>query len=81
MRRVTGRKSAMTPVQRKIERQRNGKPLRVLDLFSGCGGISLGFQGAGFQIDADSAVNILASMPSHATPWHNYVHTIIIIYL
>ncbi|HLG96902.1 MAG TPA: DNA cytosine methyltransferase [Bryobacteraceae bacterium] len=36
----------------KIERAAKGLPLRVLDLFSGCGGISLGFQSADFEITA-----------------------------
>ena len=43
---------------------RNGeKQMRTIDLFSGCGGMSLGFQNAGFEIVAafdnwEPAVNI-----------------------
>lgn len=37
-------------ISAKIERVRAGKPPRTLDLFSGCGGISLGFLAAGFQM-------------------------------
>jgi DNA (cytosine-5)-methyltransferase 1 len=39
-------------VQQKIARLRAGKKLRILDLFSGCGGLSLGFDAAGFEITA-----------------------------
>lgn len=59
-----------THVQSKIERCRGGKKLRVLDLFSGCGGLSLGFHKAGFEIigaielDPDAA-------NSHALNFHS----------
>lgn len=37
-------------IQGKLSRLRRGAPPRVLDLFSGCGGLSLGFSAAGFHI-------------------------------
>ena len=39
-------------IQEKLSRLRTGKQPRVLDLFSGCGGLSLGFNAAGFKIEA-----------------------------
>lgn len=39
-------------IRQKLQRLRAGARPRVLDLFSGCGGISLGFQAAGYEISA-----------------------------
>lgn len=44
--------SAVQAVSSKIARLRHGGQPRVLDLFSGCGGLSLGFHAAGFRIEA-----------------------------
>lgn len=42
--------SLQADISAKHERVRSEEPPRVLDLFSGCGGFSLGFQSAGFEI-------------------------------
>lgn len=66
--------SGVDAVERKILRLRGGASPRVVDLFSGCGGLSLGFERAGFAIvsgvennpdaAASHAVNLLgASFP------------------
>lgn len=62
----------------KIARLQSGAAPRVLDLFAGCGGISLGFQAAGFEIaaavefDPDAAAshgtNFHPGDPRHAQP-------------
>lgn len=41
--------AAPAAIRRKIARLRSGHPPRFIDLFSGCGGISLGFTTAGFE--------------------------------
>ncbi|MEO7027294.1 MAG: DNA cytosine methyltransferase [Caulobacteraceae bacterium] len=56
-------------IHRKRDRLAGGHPPRVLDLFSGCGGISLGFQRAGFRVDANLEFDPLAAL-SHATNFH-----------
>ena len=53
----------------KLERLARGEVPRVLDLFSGCGGISLGFHRAGFRIDANVEFDELAAR-SHAWNFH-----------
>jgi len=42
-------KSTPVAIQKKISRLRSGSPPRFMDLFAGCGGISLGFTTAGFE--------------------------------
>jgi DNA (cytosine-5)-methyltransferase 1 len=52
---------SVSPIHQKLARFAAGGKPRVLDLFAGCGGISLGFQGAGFtsaaavEFDPDAA--------------------------
>ena len=55
--------------RRKLARLAGGEAPRVLDLFSGCGGISLGFRRAGFRIDASVELDELAAR-SHALNFH-----------
>ncbi|MDR3153035.1 MAG: DNA cytosine methyltransferase [Deltaproteobacteria bacterium] len=57
------------PISLKISRLRAGEAPRVLDLFSGCGGISLGFQAAGFEISGAVEIDPDAAL-SHAENFH-----------
>jgi len=57
-------------IRRKIERLASGEPPRVLDLFAGCGGISLGFLRAGFRIDAAIEFDPVAAQ-SHGLNFHD----------
>lgn len=62
--------SFSTPyIEEKIKRQLKGDPLRVLDLFSGCGGLSLGFQKEGYEIVAGIEIDKDA-IRSHALNFH-----------
>jgi DNA (cytosine-5)-methyltransferase 1 len=56
----------------KLTRLQQGGRARVLDLFAGCGGISLGFQRAGFQIEAAVELDPHAA-ESHARNFHRGV--------
>jgi DNA (cytosine-5)-methyltransferase 1 len=56
-------------MQSKIDRFTSGKSLRVLDLFSGCGGLSLGFNKAGFEIIGSVELDKEAAR-SHALNFH-----------
>jgi DNA (cytosine-5)-methyltransferase 1 len=52
----------------KIYRLRTGSAPKVLDLFSGCGGLSLGFQRVGFEIAGSLELDPLAA----ASHWLNF---------
>ncbi len=54
----------------KLNRIRSGNKPRVLDLFAGCGGISLGFYSAGFEIVGAVEIDQHAAA-SHAINFHN----------
>jgi DNA (cytosine-5)-methyltransferase 1 len=62
-------KAPAQSLQRKIARIRGGGKPRVLDLFSGCGGLSLGFNAAGYQIEAAVEFDADAAR-SHGTNFH-----------
>ena len=61
---------AKSVVAQKIERLRSGGAPRVLDMFAGCGGLSLGFQTAGFKIVAAIEIDPDAAR-SHGVNFHN----------
>lgn len=56
-------------VRKKVAGLRRGGKPRVLDLFSGCGGLSLGFQAAGFEVRAAVEFNPDAAR-SHGLNFH-----------
>lgn len=56
---------------RKLERLACGEMPRVVDLFSGAGGISLGFRRAGFRVDAALEIDELAAR-THAINFHGH---------
>jgi DNA (cytosine-5)-methyltransferase 1 len=57
------------PTVAKIQRLGRGERIRVLDLFSGCGGISLGFHRAGFEIVGGVEIDPDAAR-THALNFH-----------
>lgn len=54
----------------KKQRFLHGEPLRVVDLFSGAGGMSLGFQAAGYKVLGGIEIDQL-SAETHALNFHN----------
>jgi len=54
---------------RKLSRLRSGRPPRVVDLFSGCGGLSLGFHKNGFEIATAVEIDPFAAA-SHYLNFH-----------
>lgn len=67
---ATTRPSLADPaLMRKLARLTAGGKPRVLDLFSGAGGISLGFHRAGFQIDGALEIEPLPAL-THARNFH-----------
>lgn len=62
-------KAATQALQKKIDQLRAGAKPRVLDLFSGCGGLSLGFKSAGYEIAAAVELDPDAAK-SHGTNFH-----------
>lgn len=59
-------------IKNKLERIARGKNPRVLDLFSGCGGISLGFKRAGFEVVGAIELDEAAAK-SHAANFHRHL--------
>src|SRR5271157_1602211 len=62
-------KSQSQVVRQKMDRIAAGGRPRVLDLFSGCGGLSLGFHSAGFEISAAIEFDPFAAA-SHGRNFH-----------
>lgn len=62
-------------IRKKIARIKAGSPPRFMDLFAGCGGISLGFATAGFELIASVELDPLAA-ESHGANFASVSHGI-----
>lgn len=60
-------------IRKKIARVKAGSPPRFMDLFAGCGGISLGFASAGFELVASVEFDASAA-ESHAANFADISH-------
>jgi predicted RNA methylase len=49
-------------IKKKIRRLHSGQPPRVMDIFGGCGGITLGFVTAGFEPVASVEIDAWARL-------------------
>jgi hypothetical protein len=67
---ISGARMTPRAIRQKIARLSAGGRPRVLDLFSGCGGLSLGFHAAGFEITAAVESDPDAAR-SHGINFHN----------
>jgi DNA (cytosine-5)-methyltransferase 1 len=67
---VPSRMEAGAQITAKLARLREGGCPRVLDLFAGAGGISLGFQRAAFSIEGALEIDPLAAL-THAMNFHS----------
>ena len=57
---------ASSVIQKKIARLKSNQPPRFMDLFAGCGGLSLGFSTAGYELVAAVESDLLAAA-THGT--------------
>lgn len=60
-------------IRRKLARLRSSNPPRFMDLFSGCGGITLGFTSAGFEIVGSVELDKWAA-DSHGANFSRFSH-------
>ncbi len=62
----------MLDLEHKLDRLKEGQPLRVIDLFAGCGGMSLGLKRAGFTISGGIDINPKAA-ETHARNFFSHL--------